>query len=78
MNPDLIHWQRIQGSMEDSVANTRTKSRTITANRPPSYASDDGVTYVIDAHPRSTVPEQLPLHPSERGRMGPIPGFGNR
>ncbi|KAL9625432.1 MAG: hypothetical protein Q9160_000495 [Pyrenula sp. 1 TL-2023] len=79
MNPDLIHWQRVEGSPDqENVSITRVESRSATANRPPSYISEDGVTYVIEAQPRSVVPEQLPIHPSERGRIGPIPGLSER
>ena len=45
--------------------------------RPPSYVSDDGITYVVNAAPRSTilfsaeqaaaVQQPLPQHPAERG-----------
>lgn len=57
-----------------------------TARRPPSYVSEDGVSYVIEARPRSTLPltsyapemvalpNPLPVHPSERGRVGVPPG----
>lgn len=58
-----------------------------TTRRPPSYASEDGVSYIIEARPRSTInpavvnyapemialPSPLPVHPSERGRMAPPP-----
>jgi hypothetical protein len=40
-----------------------------TANRPPSYLSDDGIGYVLEAAPRSIAPTtDVPLqpHPSER------------
>jgi len=39
--------------------------------RPPSYASDDGVSYVVEAQPRSIAPTtDVPLgpHPAEAGR----------
>lgn len=48
------------------------------ARRPPSYASEDGVAYVIEAQPRSiapTVEVPLPVHPSEAGRVAAAPGF---
>lgn len=49
------------------------------APRPPSYVSEDGVDYVVEARPRSmapgsveprtqTVQAPLPVHPSESGR----------
>lgn len=43
------------------------------AGRPPSYMSDDGVTYVVEARPRSMAPGmEVPLapHPAEAGRLG--------
>lgn len=46
--------------------------------RPPSYASEDGVAYVIEAQPRSIAPTAevpLPVHPSEAGRVAAAPGF---
>lgn len=48
------------------------------ARRPPSYASEDGVAYVIEAQPRSIAPTAevpLPVHPSEAGRVAAAPGF---
>ncbi|KAI3393399.1 hypothetical protein diail_4294 [Diaporthe ilicicola] len=48
------------------------------ARRPPSYASEDGVAYVIEAQPRSIAPTAevpLPLHPSEAGRVAAAPSF---
>lgn len=38
--------------------------------RPPSYVSEDGVSYVVNAAPRSIAPTTdvpLPPHPAERG-----------
>lgn len=46
--------------------------------RPPSYASEDGVAYVIEAQPRSIAPVTevpLPVHPSEAGRVTAAPSF---
>jgi len=43
------------------------------AGRPPSYMSDDGVNYVVEARPRSMAPgTDVPLapHPAEIGRIG--------
>jgi len=42
--------------------------------RPPSYSSDDGVSYVVDARPRSMAPQSTlggSSHRSEGGRSGP-------
>lgn len=52
----------------------------MTGPRPPSYISEDGVDYVVEARPRSIAPTAfapqmveapvppLPVHPSEAGR----------
>ena len=48
--------------------------------RPPSYISEDGVDYVVEAQPRSIAPTtDVPLassvHPSENGRAGRPAGW---
>lgn len=55
-----------------------SSSRPHGQRRPPSYASEDGVAYVIEAQPRSIAPTAevaMPLHPSEAGRLAPAPSF---
>lgn len=55
-----------------------SSSRPRGQRRPPSYASEDGVAYVIEAQPRSIAPTAevpLPVHPSEAGRVGAAPSF---
>ena len=61
INPDLLHWQRV----ENAPASRQNPSRKTPAPRPPSYASDDGVDYVIEAQPRSCVPvrDRVSEHP---------------
>ncbi|KAL6874850.1 hypothetical protein J3F83DRAFT_728879 [Trichoderma novae-zelandiae] len=70
VDPNRFFWQR-------NDAAEPAPPQTATAPRPPSYASEDGVSYVVDAVPRSTAPssegEQQPVHPSERGRAGQPP-----
>ncbi|OTA90381.1 hypothetical protein M434DRAFT_369744 [Hypoxylon sp. CO27-5] len=71
VDPDRLYWQRNdQAPMEGSE---EEHSRPETAHtRPPSYASDDGVAYVVEARPRSVVPLTdipLPPHPSEGGYL---------
>lgn len=67
VDPNRIFWQRNE---------QRDGERPVTANtvhRPPSYISDDGVGYVVEAAPRSVAPTtDVPLapHPSEAGRLG--------
>ena len=71
MNPNLVHWQRVAASAESTPAETGYSDPPPVVNRPPSYISEDGVGYVIEAQPRSTVYDtELPVHPSERGRIG--------
>ncbi|KAI1204268.1 uncharacterized protein F4807DRAFT_465839 [Annulohypoxylon truncatum] len=68
VDPDRLYWQRNdqpprEGSEEEPRPGTA---------RPPSYASEDGVSYVVEARPRSMVPTTdvpLPPHPSEAGHM---------
>lgn len=55
-----------------------SSSRAGAQRRPPSYASEDGVAYVIEAQPRSIAPTTevpLPVHPSEAGRITAAPSF---
>ncbi|KAK0644275.1 hypothetical protein B0T16DRAFT_331948 [Cercophora newfieldiana] len=78
VDPDRIYWQRNDAAPEtDDLSNGRT-----TAPRPPSYASDDGVSYVVEAQPRSIAPttevplrSSMPMHPSETGRAGQPPAW---
>ena len=70
VDPNRLFWQR----NETSASGARPETRT--GPRPPSYASDDGVAYFVDAAPRSTAPTTdvpLPPHPSELGRIGHNP-----
>ncbi|KAK4168287.1 hypothetical protein QBC43DRAFT_116611 [Cladorrhinum sp. PSN259] len=82
VDPTRLYWQRNEGpgySSDDfgttsSSSSGAEQSSNGRANvpRPPSYASDDGVSYIVEARPRSTLP--LPhaagLHPAEAGRVG--------
>lgn len=56
-----------EGAHSGGVAGTN-------APRPPSYSSDDGVSYVVDARPRSIAPRSDILaassNSSETGRAG--------
>lgn len=72
-------------SGDGEEGSSSTTSRTRTGPRPPSYASEDGVSYVVEARPRSTInalapqpqivpmPSPLPVHPSEMGRIATPP-----
>ncbi|KAH6605565.1 hypothetical protein Trco_004718 [Trichoderma cornu-damae] len=71
VDPNRFFWQR-------NDAPQHAASRPATGQRPPSYISEDGVSYVVDAVPRSIAPSspvsaQEPVHPSERGRAGQPP-----
>lgn len=75
VDPNRIYWQRNPNAAPNEEASSRGESST--GPRPPSYASEDGVSYVVEARPRSMAPAAmtdvltpLPTHPSERGRMG--------
>lgn len=78
VDPDRIYWQRnehpaLRGGGESS---SEEEAGTTGVRRPPSYASDDGVSYVVEARPRSMAPTTdvpLPPHPSEAGRVGTPP-----
>ncbi|KAG9235115.1 hypothetical protein BJ875DRAFT_374899 [Amylocarpus encephaloides] len=77
VDPNRIFWQRNNEPQPPTPQIPRPSQdrRPVTA-RPPSYMSDDGVDYVLEAEGRSTVPTvevPLPVHPSERGRAWPRP-----
>ncbi len=63
------------GSGTTSQSSGSGSSRTRTVPRPPSYSSDDGVSYVVDARPRSIAPQATlagaSQHRGEGGRSGP-------
>lgn len=76
MDPNLIHWRRVgqlQGETAVPEREALNAEEPSSPYRPPSYATEDGVRYVMDAQPRSIAPEAnsgaLPIHPSERGRI---------
>lgn len=73
VDPNRLFWQRNESAAGTEEAPRRPE--TSAGPRPPSYVSDDGVSYVVEAAPRSTAPREsvsvpLPVHPSEVGRMG--------
>jgi hypothetical protein len=64
VDPNRIFWQRNEAALQRQ--NSRTEGRSSMSNRPPSYISEDGVDYVIEAAPRSIAPTTdvpLPPHP---------------
>ncbi|KAK2001569.1 hypothetical protein LX36DRAFT_667856 [Colletotrichum falcatum] len=70
VDPNRIYWQRNPNAASNVGSSTQSRS----GPRPPSYASEDGVSYVVDARPRSMAPAMtealIPPHPSEIGRIG--------
>jgi hypothetical protein len=77
VNPELLFWQRVdqptpplpsaEAGPSGSASSDGGAGRAVP--RPPSYISEDGVSYVVDAGPRSTVSLQRPpdqLHPAFR------------
>ncbi|CRK28927.1 hypothetical protein BN1723_004237 [Verticillium longisporum] len=81
VDPDRIYWQRNPNAVLNEPLPARGDSGTTEignagASRPPSYASEDGVDYVVEARPRSIapaammeMPTPLPVHPSGVGRL---------
>ncbi|KAN0112887.1 hypothetical protein V8E51_005838 [Hyaloscypha variabilis] len=76
VDPNRIFWQRNEeAALERQNSMSRSEGRPSTAHRPPSYISEDGVDYVIEAAPRLIAPTTdvpVPPHPSERGRVWPM------
>lgn len=76
MDPNLIHWRKVETSQAEAVPperNTLNSQRPPSPYRPPSYATEEGIRYALDARPGSIAPEadseSLPVHPSEQGRI---------
>ncbi|KAK3305150.1 uncharacterized protein B0T15DRAFT_189657 [Chaetomium strumarium] len=82
VDPDRMFWARNHNAAveeESDVSSASGPGNTISSSgrtnipRPPSYSSDDGVSYVVDARPRSIAPRGHAPHPgssqpSENGR----------
>ncbi|KAF2268304.1 hypothetical protein CC78DRAFT_19836 [Lojkania enalia] len=83
VNPNLLHWQRVEnpvpqsphpapsrnGSLASAEGPVGEVIRENTGPRPPSYASEDGVSYVVEARPRSVAPSHTgvsDIHPAWR------------
>lgn len=71
VDPNRIYWQRTEAARPraEQLPELHTTETNFGAQRPPSYISEDGVAYVIEAAPRSIAPAAdvpLPQHPSER------------
>ncbi|KAK8029943.1 hypothetical protein PG993_011234 [Apiospora rasikravindrae] len=82
VDPNRIYWARNEqsppptsgtGHATEDQSSERDPARPATA-RPPSYASEDGVAYVVEARPRSMAPltdVPLPPPPAEPEAMPP-------
>ncbi|GES57798.1 U5 snRNP complex subunit [Aspergillus terreus] len=69
INPDLLYWQRVDESTSRSVPRSNSigedSGSKPTSPRPPSYTSDNGIDYAVEAQPRSFT--RWPV-PEESGR----------
>ncbi|RWA07354.1 hypothetical protein EKO27_g7751 [Xylaria grammica] len=61
VDPDRIYWQRAKSPPPDDADNEEA-NRHPALRRPPSYASDDGIEYVVDARPRSIAPPRSSIY----------------
>ncbi|KAK2879546.1 hypothetical protein FQN49_000766 [Arthroderma sp. PD_2] len=83
MDPNLLYWQRVdQHKLAHGHPQSVNEVRPSTANRPPSYISDDGIQSVVDSRPQQTPHthhQQQPnydaaaslVHPAERDAVKP-------
>ncbi|KAF3035861.1 hypothetical protein E8E11_005053 [Didymella keratinophila] len=73
VDPNLLHWQRVEDNRAQSAISMPRSTNTsvvaasthdapaaepVDAPRPPSYVSEDGVSYITEAAPRSVAPPQ--------------------
>lgn len=65
INPDLLYWQRVEERARSSKKSNRASrgAKKTSAPRPPSYTSDDGIDYVVEAQPRSLAQQPGPDDP---------------
>ncbi|PYH42191.1 uncharacterized protein BP01DRAFT_303941 [Aspergillus saccharolyticus JOP 1030-1] len=66
LNPDLLYWQRVDNSSRLQQVFERGFSNKSQAPRPPSYTSDNGIDYVVEAQPRSFMQCHAPEQSSRR------------
>ena len=84
VDPNLLHWQRVEAELHPPPPLQTSTNRSSIATdlsysaagplaegpRPPSYVSEDGVSYVTEAAPRSTVRQShsgvSDIHPAWR------------
>lgn len=82
VDPNLLHWQRIEDNRAQSaISMPRSRGGSVVAAsthdapaaapadgpRPPSYMSEDGVSYITEAAPRSVAPPQDGSAPAPSG-----------
>lgn len=78
VDPDRLFWAR-NAAAPRRESHEQIPEEGEALRRPPSYVSDDGVEYVVEAAGRSVAPTTdvpLPVHPSERGRVRGMAEFG--
>ncbi|PLB49579.1 hypothetical protein P170DRAFT_356720 [Aspergillus steynii IBT 23096] len=70
INPDLLYWQRVDQKAQSKSKRTsradQSSNSKATAPRPPSYTSDNGIDYVVEAQPRSFSHWNIPEEPEHR------------
>ncbi|PHH87429.1 hypothetical protein CDD83_8885 [Cordyceps sp. RAO-2017] len=71
VDPNRLFWQR-----NDSPAEGQARPETRTGPRPPSYASEDGVAYVMEARPRSVAPPADSVYRTDVVRPPPMQRSG--
>jgi hypothetical protein len=49
----MIYWQRVQGPLQKIPNEAGDEGHPDFGHRPPSYVSDNGVDYVINAQPNN-------------------------
>ncbi|KAG8414507.1 hypothetical protein J3459_014667 [Metarhizium acridum] len=67
VDPNRLFWQR-----NEAAEGVPRRPDTATGPRPPSYASDDGISYVVEARPRSMAPPPQTYTVSVAG-VPPVP-----
>ncbi|EFY89479.1 hypothetical protein MAC_04498 [Metarhizium acridum CQMa 102] len=67
VDPNRLFWQR-----NEAAEGEPRRPDTATGPRPPSYASDDGISYVVEARPRSMAPPPQTYTVSVAG-VPPVP-----
>lgn len=82
VDPNLLHWQRVEENRAQSaISLPRSRNGSVVAAsthdapateptegpRPPSYVSEDGVSYITEAAPRSIAPAQDAPAPAPSG-----------